>query len=91
MSPTLKSRQEKKEKQQKDITTIKLEKNTKARLDHLKIHPKESYEEIIRKILGILNLCKINPMHAKSKLSEIDRQREINGLNPKNSRVKDFA
>ena len=58
-----------------DITTIKLEKETKARLDKLKIHKRETYNEIIQKILSILNKLKDNPFQARSKLDEIDRIR----------------
>ena len=56
-----------------EITTIKLQKNTKVRLDKLKKHKRESYDESIQNILEILNLCRINPERAKSKLMEIDR------------------
>ena len=31
-----------------EITTIKLSKGTKERLDHLRIHPRETYEEIMQ-------------------------------------------
>lgn len=55
-----------------EITTIKIKKETKARLDKLKIHKGETYEDIIRKILGILNICKTNPYQARIKLSQID-------------------
>lgn len=57
------------------ITTIKIDKTTKFRLDRLKIHKKESYDEIIQKILYILNLCKANPTAAKAKLIGLDRAR----------------
>ncbi|PIN93394.1 hypothetical protein COU54_03275 [Candidatus Pacearchaeota archaeon CG10_big_fil_rev_8_21_14_0_10_31_24] len=56
------------------ITTIKLSKYTKERLDHLKVHHRETYEEIIEKILEILNICKINPIKAHHKLSALDNQ-----------------
>ncbi len=56
-----------------EITTIKLQKNTKTRLDKLKKHKRESYDESIQNILEILNICRINPEKAKSKLIEIDK------------------
>jgi len=56
------------------ITTIKLSKYTKERLDHLKVHHRETYEEIIEKILEILNICKINPAKAHHKLLALDHQ-----------------
>ncbi|MCH7568826.1 MAG: hypothetical protein IIA87_05390 [Nanoarchaeota archaeon] len=59
-----------------DITTIKLEKETKKRLERLKIHRRETYDEVIQKILSILNVCKANPFQARIKLDEIDKIRE---------------
>ncbi len=60
------------------ITTIKLTKETKSRLDKLKIHKRETYEDVIQKILSILNTLKINPFQAKAKLDEFDRiRREV--------------
>lgn len=56
-----------------EITTIKLQKNTKNRLDKLKIHRRESYDDIIQKILEILNLCRSQPEKARLKLIEIDK------------------
>jgi len=56
------------------ITTIKLSQNTKDRLDNLKEYRRESYEELIEKILEILNICKMNPLKARAKLIKIDRQ-----------------
>ncbi len=56
-------------------TTIKLSKETKSRLDHLKEYKRESYEEILQKILDILNTCRMSPMRARGKLIAIDRHR----------------
>ncbi len=61
-----------------EITTIKLHKTTKSRLDKLKSYPKESYEEILKKILEILNLYRINPEKAKNKLLIIDQDHKKN-------------
>ncbi len=62
------------------ITTIKVDKETKARLDKLKVHAKESYDEIIQKILFILNLCKASPEEAKGRLIAIDKVKKLNEL-----------
>jgi len=43
------------------ITTIKLGKNTKDRLDALKEHHRESYDEVIAKTLDIINITIRNP------------------------------
>jgi hypothetical protein len=57
-------------------TTIKLNKETKERLDNLKEYRRETYEELLQKILQILNLCKISPAKARFKLISIDRKRK---------------
>lgn len=54
------------------ITTIKLKKATKLRLDHLKEFERESYDELIRKILFILNTLRANPQQSQSVLRAID-------------------
>ena len=59
-----------------EITTIKLTKKTKGRLEKLKLHKKESYEEVLQKILNILNTCRVNPHKAKEILLEIDNIRK---------------
>ena len=57
------------------ISTIKLQKETKSRLINLKTYKRETYEEIVQKMLSILNLCKINPERAQAKLRALDRQK----------------
>jgi len=57
------------------ITTIKLKKTTKVRLDHLRLYKRETYEEILQKMLEILNLCRIAPERARMKLIAIDKQK----------------
>ena len=56
-------------------TTIKLDKDTKSRLDKLKIHKRDSYDDVIQKILSILNTLKDNPFQARTRLNEIDAVR----------------
>lgn len=56
-------------------TTIKLGKETKERLDKLKVYKRESYDEVIQKILEILNLVRSNPDQARSKLLSIDKDK----------------
>jgi len=63
-----------------EITTIKLYKQTKSRLDKIRIHKKESYDDILQRILSILNLLKINPFQAGLKLDEINKIRLTQGL-----------
>lgn len=63
-----------------NITTIKLDKETKSRLDKLKVHPKESYDEILQKVLYILNLCKSGSNEAKARLLAIDKAKALNQI-----------
>ena len=56
-----------------DITTIKIKKETKERLDKLREHDRETYDQILRKILLILNMSKKNPEKAQSLMNRIDR------------------
>lgn len=43
-------------------TTIKLKRKTKSRLDNLKEHPRESYDEVLNKTLNIINITIKNPV-----------------------------
>jgi len=56
-----------------NITTIKIFKQTKIRLDRLKEHERETYEQVLRKILYILNLSKKNPERALRIFNKLDR------------------
>ena len=56
----------------KGVTTIKLQKQTKERLEHLKEHERETYEQVIKKILYILNRIRKDPVSANRLLSRID-------------------
>ena len=63
-----------------EITTIKLNKKTKQRLNKLKVHNRETYEEILQKMLNILNTCRADPGKAQDKLIEIERDvRRVRG------------
>ena len=54
------------------ITTIKVQEETKLRLNKLKEYDLESYEQVLRKILYILNMCRKTPEKAKRFLEKID-------------------
>jgi len=56
----------------KDMTTIKIHKGTKTRLDRLKEHERETYEQVLRKILFILNVSKKNPERATRLFRKLD-------------------
>lgn len=54
------------------ITTIKIHKETKERLDRLKENSRETYNEILKKILFILNTTKSDPQTARNLMNRID-------------------
>ena len=58
------------------VTTIKLLDETKLRVEKLREHKKESYDDLLRKILYILNLVRDEPEKAKKVLEKISYLRE---------------
>lgn len=54
------------------ITTIKLDGETKERLDNLKEHERETYDQVIKKMLYILNEIRKDPISGNRILSKID-------------------
>ena len=58
------------------ITTIKLLEETKNRIEKLREHKRESYDDILRKILYILNTARDSPEKAKRILERISDLRE---------------
>lgn len=59
-------------------TTIKISENTKTRVDNLQLYPKESYDDILQRLLSMLNLARTSPEQARAKLIVLDKQRKIN-------------
>jgi predicted DNA-binding protein len=59
-----------------DTTTLKLEKETKERLEKLREHKRETYDDIIRKILYVLNTVRDEPIKARAILEFIDEKRK---------------
>lgn len=57
-----------------NITTIKVDKKTKDRIDKLRVHKRETYDEILQRVLGILNVARVNPERAQARLRVIERQ-----------------
>ena len=55
-----------------EITTIKIERATKTRLDKLKEDKGESYNSLIKKMLYVLNVVRKNPDSARKILNKID-------------------
>lgn len=58
------------------ITTIKLLEETKQRLEKLREHKRESYDDILRKILYVLNVVREDPERSKKVLERIDELRK---------------
>ena len=65
-------------KQKSKITTLKVAEKTKERIDHLRSYRRESYDEILQKILQVLNLCRANPARAQARLILIDKEKKRN-------------
>lgn len=63
-------------KQNEKITTMKLQNETKNRLEKLREHKRETYDDIIRKILYVLNAVRESPEKAKHILEFIDEKRK---------------
>ena len=61
---------------EQNITTIKLTRTTKARLDHLRLYRRETYDEILQKMLEILNVCRSYPERARVRLISLDKQKK---------------
>jgi len=71
------------------ITTMKLLEETKIRLEKLREHKRESYDDILRKILYVLNVAREEPEKAKKiliKISELRRRM----LEEEKQREEDF-
>ena len=54
-------------------TSIQISTELLNRLRMMKIHNKETYEDIIKRVIDVLNLCKINPEKARTKLHFLDK------------------
>jgi len=58
------------------ITTIKLLEETKLRIEKLREHKRESYDDILRKILYVLNTARDSPEKAKRILERVSELRK---------------
>jgi hypothetical protein len=65
----------KKKTSDEKITTIKLLEETKLRIEKLREHKRESYDDILRKILYVLNLAREDPEKSKRVLEKISTLR----------------
>jgi predicted transcriptional regulator len=61
-------------------TTIKLNRATKERLEHMREQESETYDFLINKALNILNLCRKSPAVSYRILRDIERSKKRNKL-----------
>ena len=66
----------KKKAPEEKITTIKLLEETKLRIEKLREHKRESYDDILRKVLYVLNVARESPEKAKRVLEKIEDLRK---------------
>ena len=59
----------------RNITTIKIEKQTKLRLDGIKEHHRETYNELINKMLNIINITIKSPVTGARILRNIKKKK----------------
>ena len=71
------------------ITTIKLHKETKERIDKLKDSHNESYDDVLKKILYILNNTRESPEKGKKILEQIETRRELMIKQEKDQKAED--
>ena len=70
------SNKKKKKTPGEKVTTIKLLEETKIRIEKLREHKRESYDDILRKILYVLNTARDSPEKAKRILERISELRD---------------
>ena len=58
-----------------NITTIKLTRETKERLEKLRVHKRETYDEIVQRMLNLMNVSRFNPESARRRLMLLERQK----------------
>ena len=62
-------------KKNQKITSIKLQTETKSRLDGLKEYQHETYDEVINKVLNIINISIRNPISGARIFRNIKRKK----------------
>lgn len=59
-----------------ESTTIKIHEDTKHNLDYFREYKNESYDELIKKLVYIVNTCKEEPELSKQTIEAIEKARE---------------
>jgi len=62
------------------VRTIKINLDTKKRLEHFRVYRRETYNEILQRIFDILNICRTNPENARFRLVMLEKERKSNFL-----------
>jgi len=57
-----------------EITTIKITKETRERLNKLKEYERETFNDVVNKIFYVLNICKKSPEKSQKILNNIDKR-----------------
>ena len=57
-------------------TTIKLNPETKTKLDDFRQYKNESYDELVRKLIFIVKTCRKNPKLSQQTIRDIEEARE---------------
>jgi len=57
-------------------TTIKLQDKTKSELDSFRQYKNESYDELVRKIIYLVKMCRKNPKLSQQTIKDIEEARE---------------
>jgi len=57
-------------------TTIRLNPETKARLDEFRQYKSESYDELVRKLIHVVRTCEKEPKLSQKTIQEIKEARE---------------
>lgn len=72
-----------------EVTTIKLSREIRERLGKFKEYERETFNEVLNKILYILNVCRKDPEKAKRILENIDRRIRKRGIMAKRMKIYD--
>jgi predicted transcriptional regulator len=57
-------------------TTIKLQDKTKSELDSFRQYKNESYDEVVRKVIHLVKMCRKNPKLSQQTIKDIEEARE---------------
>ena len=69
------------------VTTIKISTEIRERLGKLKEYDRETFNEVLNKILYVLSICRKDPEKAKKVLENIDRRIRKKGIMKKRMRI----